>query len=888
MQKLIATLVFVFIVGGAFAQGTAFTYQGRLAENGNPANGAYELRFALFDALSGGGQIGSPLTNSAVAVINGNFTVTLDFGANAFPGAGRWLQIGVRTNGIGGAFITLNPRQPVTSTPYALTASDVTGANIARLNPPNTSVQATGTPVITSGFITSANVVNGGLGYTTSPIVTVNDTTGSGAVIVANVSGGSVVSFTVQNPGSGYSGGTTLTVAPPPSNAFQTFAGVNHFTNVGNILAGNGSGLNGLNAASLSTGTVGDARLSANVALLNRTQTFSGTNAFTNAANNFAGNGAGLTGLNASSLASGTISDARLSANFARLDGVNQIFTGPVSFTHVSNVFSGAFAGNAAGVSNIPLAGIDSKSGIFPSSLVLTWSLGVFAPPFKVIAVDLNADGLRDLVTADSFADTVSVLTNNGQSGFVLASATPTSGESPSSVAAADMNGDGRIDLVVGNFLGGNIAVLTNKGGGGFAIYGTFSGGVRPLSVFPLDVNEDGKLDVVNVDPFNNRILINTNGGGNSYALQRTYSVGDDPRAVIPADVNGDGRMDLIAANFLISTLSVLTNNAGVFTLASTLPVGVGPQSISAGDFNGDGKVDLVSANISEGTVSMLLNNGGGTFMPASTIAMTNVFSIIVTDFNRDGRPDLVTANYDDDTISILLNDGAAHFTLDRTMAVDNGPASVAAADLNGDSFPDLAVASYNVNMLSVLCNLPARFTGSFVGHGAGLTGISRLDAPDGSPAPALSVDNNGNVGIGTTNPLSRLHVNGEARATVFTPTSDRRAKENFSSVSPQDVLAKVVALPVAEWNFKAIPGARHIGPMAQDFHAAFSLNGADDTTIATVDADGVALAAIQGLNQKVDEEMKRNRAKDAEIHELKQRLADLEKLLRRSAHAKE
>jgi hypothetical protein len=109
----------------AFAQGTAFTYQGRLNDGANPASGIYDLRFAIYDALSGGVQQGSLLTNSPTAVTNGLFTVTLDFG-NQFPGANRWLEIAVRTNG-GGAFSTLNPRQSITATPYAMTAGNISG-----------------------------------------------------------------------------------------------------------------------------------------------------------------------------------------------------------------------------------------------------------------------------------------------------------------------------------------------------------------------------------------------------------------------------------------------------------------------------------------------------------------------------------------------------------------------------------------------------------------------------------------------------------------------------------------------------------------------------------------------------------------------------------------
>src|SRR3954471_14701618 len=106
----------------AVAQGTAFTYQGRLSDNGNPATGNYDLRFALYDSATAGSAVGQPLTNSLVAVNNGLLTVPLDFGAGVFTGPGRWLEISVRTNGSVGSYSALNPRQLVAASPYATTA----------------------------------------------------------------------------------------------------------------------------------------------------------------------------------------------------------------------------------------------------------------------------------------------------------------------------------------------------------------------------------------------------------------------------------------------------------------------------------------------------------------------------------------------------------------------------------------------------------------------------------------------------------------------------------------------------------------------------------------------------------------------------------------------
>jgi len=116
---LIVLLFVLSIYSTARAQSTSFTYQGLLADGGTPTNGNYDLQFSLWNSLSGGGQVGSTQNLNTVAVSNGVFTINLDFGAGAFPGASRFLEIAVRPAGVG-SFTTLTPRQPITSTPYAV------------------------------------------------------------------------------------------------------------------------------------------------------------------------------------------------------------------------------------------------------------------------------------------------------------------------------------------------------------------------------------------------------------------------------------------------------------------------------------------------------------------------------------------------------------------------------------------------------------------------------------------------------------------------------------------------------------------------------------------------------------------------------------------------
>jgi hypothetical protein len=124
--------------GVGLAQGTAFTYQGRLTDGASPANGNYDLRFELYSDDAGANQIGGALTNSAAAVANGLFTATLDFGSGSLPGADRWLGIAARTNG-GGDFTPLLPLQKLTPAPYAVTA-----ASAANLSGPLPATQLSG------------------------------------------------------------------------------------------------------------------------------------------------------------------------------------------------------------------------------------------------------------------------------------------------------------------------------------------------------------------------------------------------------------------------------------------------------------------------------------------------------------------------------------------------------------------------------------------------------------------------------------------------------------------------------------------------------------------------------------------------------------------------
>jgi hypothetical protein len=118
---------------------------------------------------------------------------------------------------------------------------------------------------------------------------------------------------------------------------------------------------------------------------------------------------------------------------------------------------------------------------------------------------------------------------------------------------------------------------------------------------------------------------------------------------------------------------------------------------------------------------------------------------------------------------------------------------------------------------------------------------------------------------------------------------SDSNAKTKITPIKPRDILSKVAAMPVTEWEYKVDPDRRYIGPMAQDFHSTFGL-GSDDKTISTLDSDGVMYAAIQGLLEEIklrDEKIAKLQAwsreqgawSQTEIEELKAKSAEVDEL---------
>ncbi|MEJ2305246.1 MAG: hypothetical protein P8Y14_27305 [Anaerolineales bacterium] len=109
--------------------GSAITYQGSLVDGENPANGNYDFQFQLYDASTGGDQIGTTVIKDNLTVSDGIFSTELDFGSGVFSGGARWLEVGVRPGSSAGVYTVLSPRQSLTAAPYALSVLNVPDHN---------------------------------------------------------------------------------------------------------------------------------------------------------------------------------------------------------------------------------------------------------------------------------------------------------------------------------------------------------------------------------------------------------------------------------------------------------------------------------------------------------------------------------------------------------------------------------------------------------------------------------------------------------------------------------------------------------------------------------------------------------------------------------------
>lgn len=281
---------------------------------------------------------------------------------------------------------------------------------------------------------------------------------------------------------------------------------------------------------------------------------------------------------------------------------------------------------------------------------------------------------------------------------------------------------------------------------------------------------------------------------------------------------------------------------------------------------------------ITTGTNNIDIGNGG-TVLDTNVIrigsSQAQTFIAGTINGNGGGLTNLSASQITRGTIplaqlpAIVLTNGAANAAFAGTLNITNTVSGGGLMICQNDLSTSISIRNFVQSLVDLA-----------VAHGPG---EYSSDAQAGDAVLRAS-DNNQLIlqsGVGSANIIIS---NGTTTVYgTFNNNSDRNAKEDFASLAPLEILDKVARLPLSEWSYKADAHTRHIGPMAQDFYAEFNV-GTDEKHIAPIDEGGVALAAIQGLNEKVESKSQSAEARiqtlEAENAALRARLEKLEQLV--------
>jgi len=817
----------------ATAQPTAFTYQGRLNDGPNPANGVYDLLVVDYDAPTGGYSTTFNLVTN-IGVTNGLFTVQFDLTALTFPGADRWLELGVRTNG-GGAFTFLSPRQRVTSAPYAIRAASAATADTAVAVP---AANVTGTLAFSQ---LPAAILTNNQGSISLAGTFTGTFTGNGAGLT-NLNAWSLAGNAGTTPGVNFIGTTDNQPVEVRANNLRAlrieprsggvpaiiggFSGNSAHPFITGPTIGGGGDVNFTNYVSGAYGTIGGGRGNQAGGFFSTVSGGSRNSAANSGAT--VGGGADNTATNNFATVAGGESNLADGSRSTIGGGMaNQaIGFGATVAGGVSNESRADYAGVGAGYDNLSTnsysyigGGRNNRAGGFES--VVAGGLGNRALGNVSVAgggQENIASGIYSTVgggyqnTASGNTATVAGGQNNMANGNY---STISGGFSNAAPAIYSTVGGGRQNIASNAFatvVGGWQVKATGDGafaGGGGVDGGSVSGN---LASGPASVVVGGLGNTAS------GIWSMVGGGRNNTADGTNASVlgGDSNQASGQGSVVGGGGLNEALANYSLVSGGYANIARGIY---ATIP----------------GGRDNTATNYAFAAGRRAKANHTGAFVWADstdadfTSTTSNQFNLRATGGVR--LSDNTPALFFGETTRQMINLWRTNFAI--------------GVQDNTTYFRSLG-----------------RFSWFFGG--------SHTNTEN-------SAGSGGSVGMTLTS--GGLTVNG-----TFVSASDRNVKTDFHPVNPQVILEKVAALPLSEWRYQADEQrSRHLGPMAQDFHAAFGL-GANDTTIATVDADGVALAAIQGLNAKVESGKRKAESEIADLRAenaaLKARLKRLEQLL--------
>jgi len=326
--------------------------------------------------------------------------------------------------------------------------------------------------------------------------------------------------------------------------------------------------------------------------------------------------------------------------------------------------------------------------------------------PNQLITVDLNEDGHVDIVSANSYGNTLTLLYGKGNGDFAPILSLPVLAE-PTSVAAADLNDDGILDLITNARGADALSIILGNSDGTFKKVRRQNTGRVPLAVIPGDFNQDRRLDIAVPLTFG-KMEIHLGLGGGLLKKGSTYSTGSRAFSGVTQDFDNDGFPDiaLAASSAQASSIRIFPGlGDGGFAPARRILSGKKPLVLILKDMNGDQLPDLVCASGQGDNLYMLFSNGDGSFQDAITFSGGGgPMALVAGHFNDDTRMDVAVANSRSSSFSMAMRrpDGGFQFPT-RDYVVDGGtPLAITSGDYNGDGREDIAVASNAKNTVEI------------------------------------------------------------------------------------------------------------------------------------------------------------------------------------------
>jgi Bacterial Ig-like domain (group 3)/FG-GAP-like repeat/FG-GAP repeat len=603
-------------------------------------------------------------------------------------------------------------------------------------------------------------------------------------------------------------------------------------------------------------------------------------------------------------------SGAVLSGEVTFLDGTTAVGKVPVVSNATANYVPGTATlkkifGAGGHTIRAVYGGTASEQGSTSSTGTLTVTAGSATPsaglvygttsPFgqltrleSVLLVDINNDGLLDLVAPQFGFSNVAIALGDPVSHGIFQPPTFVSVPSPSInyCAVGDLNGDGLPDLVTSGANGDSAYVILQDA----AHPGSFlspkyvgSSVAKPLIA---DMNHDGIPDLVLyqagntfVTPGVTILLGDPQNPGSFLPATTTMISGSDIRSAAVADMNGDGLPDVVVGNYNAQTVSVLLNDPahpGSLLAKVDYPAGGPMFDLAIGDMNGDGLPDVVMGSVYAG-VTVVLNdrtNPGGLLAPHSypvsaTPAGGRSLGIAVGDIDGDGVLDVMSGNYGP-VFDVLLGRGDG--SLLAPTAYPTGPTpdtfeatAMAVGDIDGDGLTDVAVGQFYQNSAQIFLHQPDSLTwlitatdmslsGSVVRQGGSLTITIKVSSFISPPPGSVTLYDSGSSGTYTAIATLPLDTTGTA---VYTTNNLTLGFHSFQAVysgspayAPSNSLIEtvvVIATPTAALTLTGTPNPATVGQNVT-FTATVSVTGngtAPTGVVAFLDSGGSALALV-------------------------------------------